>query len=133
MAATIVGAESAFANPLTETDELLLDALRRWKAAVDHYNADPRCGDDPEWIQLLQDADNIVSEIAGIPATGITGLAIKLYFSHEQGLGLDRNFRPAWCCDRQEGIGESTLDDALRLAPAVAAILNPNTKTTITY
>lgn len=125
MAVASLRAESACENTPIDGDALLLDALRRWKAVVIEYTNDPGDGDSPEWMALLRRADAIVAEIARTPATGLDGLAIKLYFSLEQDCGLVNggSFDLAWNSDRSEAIGAPALRDAMRLAPAVAAIL----------
>lgn len=124
MAVASLLTDSACENTSVDGDALLLDVLQRWKAAVLVKEADPRCGDDPAWLELLAQADAIAAEALNIPATGIEGLVVKFYFSHEQGLGLGNvGFLPAWAGDRQEPHGAAALADALRLAPAVASIL----------
>ena len=125
MAVATLRAECACENTPIDGDALLLDALRRWKAVVIKYTNDPGDGDSPAWMALLRRADSIVAEIARIPASGLDGLAIKFYFSLEQECGLvsGGSFDLAWNSDRAQAIGAPALADALRLAPAVAAIL----------
>lgn len=125
MAVAYLRAESACANAPIPTDAPLLDAFRRWKASVVAYQSDPRDGDSPEWLEMLDAADAIVAEIAELPAAGIEGLAIKLYLSLERDCGLVNggSFNLAWNSDRSEAMGAPALRDALRLAPAVAEIL----------
>ena len=126
MADASVVAESAFANPPFDTDALLIDALRRWKAAVIAYRDDPGCGDDPEWEKLLQAADKITAEIDRIPATGVEGLAIKTYlaFERECGMAIGNDWlNLEWHSERQKAAVLPVLQDAMRLAPAAAAIL----------
>jgi hypothetical protein len=125
MALLSLPAKSACANPQFYCDGLLLDALRRWKAAVIAYQEDPRDGESPEWLAMLDQADAIVAEIADLQAAGIDGLAIKLYFSLERDCGLvnDGSFNLAWNTDRIEAFAAPALRDAMRLAPEVAKIL----------
>lgn len=125
MALLSLPAESACANPQFYGDDLLIDALRRWKAAVIAYREDPRDGDSPEWVEMLDAADAITAEIADLPAAGIDGLAIKMFLALERDGGTvsGGSFNLAWSSVHVEEFAAPALRDAMRLAPEVAKIL----------
>lgn len=115
------------ADPPVATDEILLELLRRWKKAVVMFRANFVGGSDDTSDALAELANEIAEDIADIPASGVDGLAIKLFLTIEGPIGLTDGpgFEINWADTNEWSARRArpALADALRLAPAVAAVL----------
>lgn len=127
MAAQSTLAKLITATPPVANDEILMELLCRWKKAVVMFRANFSGGSDETSDALAELANEIAEDIAAIPASGVDGLAIKLFLTIEGPIGLTDGpgFEINWADESEWAARRArpALADALRLAPAVAAVL----------